>query len=308
MVAVSVHLAGIHSRSKKHVSASRDYDRNRLSAVEYLEVEEQESLVLAEEQKLEGFSFVSDGQFLWQDLLRPFAESPGMKDGALTRWFETNTFYKKPVVQEDSWAGGFDAGFLEKYFFWGSSPSIAFLPGPFSFSLLSEGVSLEQAALVLRKSREFLESKGIARIVFSEPCLGSHSSVSEPFGWTEVNKAFQTAVLDSKAQTLVHVYYGPCPNGVFSIPASGVVVDLFEEQALGGFPKDKILGLGAVDATNTLLEDASEVAVRVRKASSEAGAKEIVLCPNQAFDYVPRSFASEKMKVLAAVAEELNEK
>lgn len=302
---VGVHLTGIHSRSKKHVSASRDFDRGRIAAEEYARLQENEALALAEEQRQAGFDFVSDGQFLWQDLLRPFTESPNTRVGPLTRWFETNSFYKKPLAEEN-WAAAFDASALKKFFFWSCEPTLAFLPGPFSLHRLSENVSLENAALALKKSTAFLEGKGIKRIVFSEPCVGYHADSITDAEWTAAQKAFETVCLNSRAECFLHVYYGPCPKRAFSFPVAGIAVDLFEEQNLTGFPKEKILGLGVVDATTTLLETPQEVAENaeraLKQASKEGKNESFFLCPNQALDGVPRNSATQKIGVLVEAA------
>ena len=314
MLPMQVNLIGIHSRSKKHVSASRDFDRKRISFQDYAVIQEREAVAYVEEQKRYGFSFASDGQFLWQDLLRPFAESPGMNVGPLSRWFETNTFYRKPFAEEGkSCAEGFDAGVLDKYLVWKCAPSIAFLPGPFSFHILSENVSIEDSSKALHKASFFLAEKGVSRIVFSEPALGYNSDTISSGEWAEIRRAFENicsrAHAALQAETIVHVYYGPCPRRAFSLPVSGLAVDLFEEQDLRDFPDEKLLGLGAVDATSTLLESPGEVVAKVKETLAQSqkheGREGFFLCPNQAFDYIPRLTASQKMSVLSEAAKML---
>ena len=45
--------------------------------------------------------YYTDPLFNWQDIFRPLVASiDGISLGPLTRYFETNTFYRKPIVNE----------------------------------------------------------------------------------------------------------------------------------------------------------------------------------------------------------------
>ncbi|MDG6907582.1 MAG: hypothetical protein JRN20_17550, partial [Nitrososphaerota archaeon] len=61
---------------------------------------ELDSSELVEQQIKFGITRISDGQLRWQDFIRPFSESiSGLKSGAdLSRWYDTNSFYRKPSV------------------------------------------------------------------------------------------------------------------------------------------------------------------------------------------------------------------
>ncbi|MFA6036160.1 MAG: hypothetical protein WC759_04350, partial [Candidatus Micrarchaeia archaeon] len=123
-------LAGLHARSEELVKATRDLDRKRVSEAECGAVRRKDAVALVELQKALGAEYVYDGGQQWQDLLRPFAEkSAGLGVGALTRWFETNTFYKKPL-KKGNIAG---AEFIAEYVYADALPANrkAVLPGPY---------------------------------------------------------------------------------------------------------------------------------------------------------------------------------
>src|SRR5579875_2117997 len=93
-------LTGIHSRSEESVRISRDYDRGRADEHALRQTFERDAKALVDLEIKSGFTNLSDGQLKWQDFIRPFSESlAGLKSGAdLSRWFDTNTFYRKPAV------------------------------------------------------------------------------------------------------------------------------------------------------------------------------------------------------------------
>ena len=93
-------LTGIHSRSEDTVKVSRDFDRSRATKETLDSTFETDAKNLVKLQLESGISRVSDGQLLWQDFIRPFSERlVGLKGGAdLSRWFDTNSFYRKPSV------------------------------------------------------------------------------------------------------------------------------------------------------------------------------------------------------------------
>src|SRR5690348_9811383 len=95
-----IQLAGIYPRSERLIELTRAYERAKTS---WSEVEAQIGQEIRELVKLQdslGFKHVSDGALGWQDQLRPIARSlKGVESGTrYSRWFDTNTFYQKPIV------------------------------------------------------------------------------------------------------------------------------------------------------------------------------------------------------------------
>src|SRR3989304_1544347 len=94
------HLTGIFPRSEELITATRAFERGRAdkSALDRLFEEEAQRLVALEGEH--GLDSVTDGLLRWQDLLRPLAdELPGVHAGPVTRWFDNNSFYRRPVIE-----------------------------------------------------------------------------------------------------------------------------------------------------------------------------------------------------------------
>ena len=67
----------------------------RIDDVERQRAADLDVLVSAESEA--GFDLLSDGMLAWQDLFRPLVDaSEGLEAGALTRFLDTNTFFRAP--------------------------------------------------------------------------------------------------------------------------------------------------------------------------------------------------------------------
>ena len=93
-------LGGIYPRSEKLIELTRSYDRGKTDRASLEERFEQDARDLVSLEEDYGFETFSDGAFEWQDQLRPVIESlEGVSTGTrYSRWFDTNTFYKKPAI------------------------------------------------------------------------------------------------------------------------------------------------------------------------------------------------------------------
>ena len=105
-----IQLAGIHPRSEKLIELTRSYERAKTSWSQVEVQFEQETKELVKLQKSLGFRHISDGALGWQDQLRPISRSlKGVESGTrYSRWFDTNTFYQKPIVVGKISAGEID--------------------------------------------------------------------------------------------------------------------------------------------------------------------------------------------------------
>ena len=149
---------------------------------------ESDATELVELQLSSGLTRISDGQLLWQDLLRPFSESlVGLKIGAdLSRWYDTNTFYKKPSIVKRL-AVPQERSFIMNYVIKraldlvranGREKRKLVLPGPYTLaSLASDGQHTSRVELVgefsriLRTVVRELAALGFGSIQFNEPSL-----------------------------------------------------------------------------------------------------------------------------------------
>jgi len=96
---VDIQLTGIFPRSNELIRATWDYEKGKIDKETLENKIEKDTKRIIELQLQTGFRYITDGMLLWQDLFRPFVENiEGISPGPLTRWFNNNTFFRKPII------------------------------------------------------------------------------------------------------------------------------------------------------------------------------------------------------------------
>jgi 5-methyltetrahydropteroyltriglutamate--homocysteine methyltransferase len=99
MMELKAYAPGIYPRSDALVQATRDLDRGRVTQAAVDEQLERDFRELVAVQEQAGLALLSDGMLAWQDLFRPLAgRSDGLDARPLTRFLDTNTFYRAVLV------------------------------------------------------------------------------------------------------------------------------------------------------------------------------------------------------------------
>ena len=313
-------LTGPFPRSEALVSATRDLDRGRTTpeAVEEL-YESAERDVVALEERL-GFDSITGGYLRWPDLFRPFAETwEGFAVGPLTRWLETNTFFRQPILlAPPGRAPGALAARLPGALRARAGAGRVVLPGPYTFASILDNRSGEtDEAIVHRLGRALAEEArelhglGFRTFLFSEPML----AVRTPEGprAAAVAAGYEAIRAALPGATSIVWTYGADARPAFPLldrlPVSAVGVDLADTdvEQLPPAPHRTGLGLGVVDPRTTLGEDPAEVARVVRIAYERRRPSVVWLGPGAPLDLLPWEPATRKLHVLPAVREALGD-
>ncbi len=313
-------LTGPCPRPEALVSATRDLDRGRTTseAVEELFAATERDVV-ALERRL-GFDSVTGGYLRWPDLFRPFAETwEGFSVGPLTRWLETNTFFRQPILlAPPGRTPGAFASRLPPALRGEPESGRILLPGPYTFAGVLDNRSGEtDEAVVHRLGRTLAEEvrdlrrSGYRTFVFSEPLL----VVRPPEGprAAAVTAGYEAIKAALDGGTSIVWTYGADANPVFPLldrlPVGAVGVDLAdtEVEQLPPAPRRTGLGLGVVDPRTTLGEDPAEVARVVRIAYERRRPSVVWLGPGGPLDLLPWEPATRKLHVLPAVRQALGE-
>jgi 5-methyltetrahydropteroyltriglutamate--homocysteine methyltransferase len=312
---MDVHLAltGPFPRSEVLVAATRDGDRGRATAeaVEqrYAEAERD---VVALEQRL-GFDVTTGGSLRWADLFRPFAEGwRGFTVGPVTRWFETNTFYRQPILHAPpERVPGVVRAALPNERLVPPAQAKVILPGPFTFAGLLDNRSGEtREALTHRFGRLLAEevtelrAAGYRTFQFQEPLL----VVAPPTGPLAEAAVVAYRSLGTAAEgatSIVWTYFGdaaPVQPLLARLHVGVVGIDLAETEPdrVHALPDHRGIGLGCVDPRTTLSEDPTEVARIARALQAEGKPRELWLGPGGPLDLLPTEAAARKLHVLPA--------
>lgn len=317
-------FTGIYPRSKQLIKATRDYDRKRIDKKELEKAFKTDVKKLFFIQKKYGFNHYFDGMLYFQDIFRPFTESlRGLEVGALTRFFENNTFYKQPIITEKIEN---KKRFLHNYFYLDLFPKgekLAVLPGPFTFSVLSKNKfykddkqAMFDFAKALNKEAKQLEKIGFTLFIFLEPSLTFLASRKkiEKNQVIEAAKSLTIASKGIKSETIAHTYFGDfslIQNSISEAKLSGFGVDLTETNENNinyELFEDKAILLGIVDSRNTLIEPAKQIIATTKKIQEKTSLKKIFLSGNTCLEHLPLPFAEKKIKTISKAIKELEEK
>jgi 5-methyltetrahydropteroyltriglutamate--homocysteine methyltransferase len=285
---LKAYIPGIYPRSEALVQATRDLDRGRTTPHAVDEQLERDFKELVSAQERAGLDLLADGMLGWQDLFRPLVEaSEGLEARPLTRYLDTNTFYRavlvegeprlrEPLPTPDLPAGGW----------------LATLPSPLAFARAAQGniSPPEVAARVLAPQVEAYASAGCALVVLSDPFLAREG------GARELLDALRE--LPTSVPLALQLPFGDAATVLEELadaPVAAVGVDFYATSLDGlpeGFPKEILAGV--VDARSSALEDPDELArfVDALLQKQPAGA---ALVPNGDLQFVSETIAREKV-------------
>lgn len=307
-------LTGPFPRPEPLVAATRDLDRGRTTpeAVESL-FAEWELKVLDLERRL-ALDPVTGGFLRWADVFRPIAETwEGFTVGPVTRWFETNTFFRQPILNAPpERVSGALASRLPPLAR-GTEPGHGkvILPGPYTFAGLLDNRSGETTEAVIHRlgrllQAELAELRGLGYRVFQfqEPLIVTRAPTGPR---AEAVLAAYRSIADGAngSTTVVWTFFGdaaPAAALLKRLPVSVVGFDLAETDPRSvDLPGERQgVGLGCLDPRTTLVEDAGHVAAIVRELSDRRRPTSIWLGPGAPLDLLPWDSAARKLHLLPA--------
>ena len=286
-------------------------DRGVIGEEELRRVEDEVTVEVLEEQAEAGLDLVTDGQIRWEDeqtyLARKLA---GVSINGLTRWFDTNMYYRQPVIEGA--VARRDAITVRDYTFaveHSAQPVKPVLTGPYTLARLSVdqhygAVDALAGALAeaLNQEAKALQEAGATLIQFNEPAILQHKEDFSRFA-----TVCRRLVDGLTVETALYLYFGDV-EGIYpqllDLPFHLIGLDFVmgakNEALLKSAPFTKKLGLGIVDARNTKLESADQIVERVRTLAAGVAPDQVHISPSAGLEFLPREVAQEKLRRLAA--------
>ena len=308
---VQAHLTGSFPRSEQLIEATRAAARAKISPSVAEEAFRNDLEGLFQLQMQAGLDFLVDGQLNWQDLFRPFSELfAGVQLGSLERWFDNNTFYRRPVVVDKI---RFKGTTLDRYFRYTflpfNYPRKAILPGPCTFAAMSQNKayqstadlvddiahSLSEIITQLRRSRyQYFQ--------FNEPYLSIGEATGDKLDM--LKHALETCAKGIGEKTALQFYFGDASiflDTILDCPIDCVGLDLYATSVDSLIEHDftKELGCGCIDGRNSLLESSEDLKKLVDRIEADVEPKSIFLCPNCDLDFLPQTIAEKKVRILS---------
>jgi 5-methyltetrahydropteroyltriglutamate--homocysteine methyltransferase len=281
-------LPGMYPRSEALVQATRDLDRGRTTAQAVEEQVERDQTELGAAQQEAGFDLLADGMLRWQDHFRPLLEAAnGLETGALTRFLDTNTFYRAPkaTTATPSFGGPLEERYVPPL----PRPRLVTLPSPFALAKGTGVAAPTMAQNVLRPALDGLEAE---LVVLVEPFLAREDAADVD----DLAEALE--VLAGGPKVAVWFTFGDArvllEAGAADLPVEGIGIDFYATH-LDDVPEDfpKLLLAGVLDTRSSLLEDPRELAGFARQLGERA--ERIALVPNGDLQYVSEPVAREKL-------------
>jgi 5-methyltetrahydropteroyltriglutamate--homocysteine methyltransferase len=304
---IKAYAPGIYARSEELVQATRDLDRGRTTTEAVEEQRRADLRSFLDAQREAGLDYLSDGSLGWQDIFRPFDESArGLEPGPLTRYLNTNTFYRAPAVTEEKPRLVEPLG--EPYFRIGDLPRnrwVATLPSPHALAISAAGDLAPQAVAegILGPQIRWLASNGCAMVVLQETAL--FGSGADLYALSDALDALQSPL--PLALQLPFGDSGDVLGELVELDVEAIGVDFYATD-LEALPRPfpKTLLAGVVDARNSLLEEPEEIATFGRSLLEELEG-DLHLVPNGDLQFVPEKIARQKVLRLGEAARVLKE-
>ena len=297
---LKAYAPGIYPRSEALVQATRDLDRGRTTQEAVDEQVERDVRELVSVQERAGLALLSDGLLRWQDLFRPLAErSEGLGARPLTRFLDTNTFFRAVLVEGESrLTEPVPAPELPK------GQWLATLPAPAAFSRAAGGEASAQAlaANVLAPQMQAYADSGCARIVLADPFLAHEGDVEEAVA--------ALSELPQDVPLVLQLPFGdaePVLGRLADAPVEAIGVDFYSTSLDGvpeGYPKEIMAGV--IDSRSSALEEVAVIG-RFVEALLQRNSAGVSLAPNGDLQFVPEVIAREKVARLGSSRSELAE-
>ena len=269
------------------------------------------------EQVEAGVELVTDGQARWDDPQTRFAEGlEGFGTTGLLRYFDTNTYFRQPVVKAPVARRGHIV--LDEFLFardHSAVPVKQTLIGPSTLAALSvdeqygdRGALVSDLAVALNGEARDLAEAGCEVIAFDEPALARIPG-SPPGDLGVLGDVADRLTEGVGATTVLQTFFGDVAEhgpAFFDLPFDGFGVDLVAGpgnlEAIQGFPGDRILQAGIVDARNTRLEDPEALAREIERLAAVVDPERLWVSPSAGLEYLPREAAQRKCALLADAA------
>jgi|FLYL01.1.fsa_nt_gi 5-methyltetrahydropteroyltriglutamate--homocysteine methyltransferase len=297
-------------RPAKLRNAINRFDRGEITQEELDRVADEVTIEALQEQAEAGLDLITDGQIRWEDEQTYLARKlTGVSINGLIRWFDTNMYYRQPVIEGDvAWQEPItvrDYRFAVEH---AEKPVKPVLTGPYTLARLSVDEhygSVEKLALAfaeaLNHEAKALQDAGATIIQFNEPAILEYKEDYPTFA------AAAHRLLDGIAvETSLYTYFGDV-DGIYpqilDLPFDLIGLDFVmgpqNEAVIHRSPFTKKIGLGIVDARNTRMESADYLVERIKALAANIPPDHVHVNPSAGLEFLPREVAQAKLKRLA---------
>ena len=287
-------------------AAKSKLDRGEIDLEELHRIEDEVTKEVLEDQARTGLDLVTDGHIRWDDPQTYFASGiGGFAINGLIRYFDSNTYFRHPMAEGPlHWNGPIT---VEDYRFATAAiqaPVKAVITGPYTLARLSQRPHyphlrdmVMDLARILNQEARALADAGAPVVQFDEPAILTHKDDFPLF-----REAMDLLVDGVETETALYTYFGDISGmagDYLKLPFDILGIDFATGprnfELIEGFPEDKVLGLGIVDARNTRMESAEEIVESIRRVSGFVSVERLHVSPSCGLEFLPRRDAYDKL-------------
>ena len=312
------YLGGIAARSERymrdHWGAAKAFVKPA-ALLESARKEEADHVALQTEA---GLDLIAPALTRWEDLLRPLLrEGSGATVGQLTRYFETNTFFRQPLV-EGALSPPPSATWFEAFAIPKGTPRVLTLPSPYDFARRAtddrKGASVAQLTVEVGRALNPVVGaavkQGAKLIRFHDPGIAYARSPKPDL--ESFAAGLVAAAKGHEADSTLHITNGD----PFSVPAA------LEANPLGGLsiedpgraPPAKLklanktrLTAAVIRGEDSIVEAPKDAAQAAAALADRLGLELFGITNGWDLDHVPHAIAVRKVQALAATRKALAE-
>ena len=294
------------------------HDRGEMTDQELAHVADEVTNEVIQEQIEAGLDLITDGQIQWDDGQTYMTRSmEGFHVNGLTRYFDTNTYYRQPIAEEKiRWRSPATVAGYQYAASRSSKPVKAVITGPYTMAALSQlGCYSDMRDLAmdlahaLNKEALALQEMGAQLIQFDEPGIVKNKG---DIGLLQETSEAVTRGLAVK--TAVYTWFGDISgieDHLFRLPFNVFGLDFImgraNYQLLGALPLDKELAAGIADARNTRMETMDQLVESIQTISRQVSLDRLYVNPSAGLEYLPRPTARAKLARLVEAAKRAEE-
>ncbi len=309
-------VSGFLPRPQWLINETRRYDRQRITkeTLDSAFIKSTKEVIKAQEDN--DLTFVNDGYLKQQDLLRPYTNKiRTVQVGQLYRWFDNNTFYRKPLIKgeligyppiTETFSDLLEGKRLK-----------AILPAPYTFYKLSrnefyrdEEKLLFDFAEILQSEIECLEKQGYEYIQLSDPALVFHKTIPDKDVLRKIKGAIELITEGTNARICLQTFFGdisPILNEILDWKVDDIGIDFYESdfETIKEYNFTKGISLGLVNARNTLKENPAELVDICIELLAYSNPEKLGISTNCDLDFLTWEIAKSKIATVTTVEKKL---
>lgn len=312
------YLGGIAARSERYMRDHWSAAKGFTTPAQLLDSARKEEADHAALQAGAGLDLVAPALTRWEDLLRPLLrEGSGATAGQLTRYFETNTFFRQPTL-EGAVPPPTPASWFEGFRIPAGKPWVLTLPSPYDFAVrakdLRKGSTIatltNEVARALQAIVQAAVKQGAGLLRFHDPSIAY--ARSPPRDVDAFAEGLALAAKGHEALSTVHITNGDpfsAPEALEANPLGGLSIEDPGREAPTGLalPGGTRLSVAVIRGEDSLVEDPGEAAQAARSLADRLGLELFGVTNGWDLDHVPHAIAARKVQALGQTRKILSE-